>query len=114
MKVTIEQSPYGDTGKTYEGLLGMINHYILQLENFRPQHVNSPDRLAHLERDIAGYKELLKTDEDTVNRFMKAKHEWTDTLRRFKDNLEIVEHMKANGEWPVAHELADRSDEGLP
>lgn len=110
MKIEIEQSPYGDTGKTYEGMLGMINHFLLQLESFRPQWLNDPEHLAYIDRDIAGYKELLTTNEETVQAWMTLKRggkpgrpaSEDDHYIRWPDNLAIVEHMKASGAWPMS------------
>jgi hypothetical protein len=47
----VEVSPYGDSGKTYNGIAEFVQHWILQLEHFRPQHLKNPAHLAWIDRD---------------------------------------------------------------
>jgi hypothetical protein len=96
MTFEVEVSPYGDSGKTYNGIAEFVQHWILQLEHFRPQHLKDPKHLAWIDRDIAGYKELLGTGDANVRMFIKMKQE---TRNRHPDNLAIVNAMKATGCW---------------
>jgi hypothetical protein len=94
MVFEVEVSPYGDSGVTYNGIAEFVQHWILQLEHFRPQWLNDPKHLGWIDRDIAGYKELLGTGDENVRLFIKMKKE-----ARHPDNLAIVEAMKAAGCW---------------
>lgn len=101
MKIEIEESPYGDKGATYEGMLGMINHFVLQLKYFRDQ-LKTPEERAYLEADIEGYEMILKSNsEKNANTFMKLKHQ--DRLNKkgriYPNNTALVNHMKATGAW---------------
>ncbi len=101
MKIEIEQSPYGDTGAVYEGLLGMMNHYILQLKSFRTQN-KTPEERAHLEADIRGYEEILKSgSQANARKFMEAKQGWIEnaSMKRFENNEKVIEYLKVTGLW---------------
>lgn len=98
MEIKIEESPYGDSGAVYDGMLGMCQHWILQLKSFRTQNKTKEER-DYLEADIRGYEAILESgSQDVAIRFMEIKH----TRRRelgLKDNEMIVDYMKANGLW---------------
>lgn len=100
IQVTIEKSPYGDAGAVYDGMLGMMQHYILQLSSFRSQQHTDEER-AYLEADIRGYKEIVKAGKQSnARKFMEIKHESRMTGKeKFANNEKIVEHMKASGLW---------------
>lgn len=112
MKIEILESPYGDTGKTYEGMLGMIQHFRLQLISFRGQPGKTAHEEAWLEADIMGYEEILKSNsEENARAFMKIKRgpEWEENGFKdlFEDNLQIVEHLKTTGQWIEAPSSPD-------
>lgn len=100
MKIIIEKSPYGDEGKTYDGILGMFNHYILQLESFR-SHTKTKEERDYLEADILGYKRILESNSHAnAENFMKTKNEERMTgVRKFANNNEIVEHLIKENLW---------------
>lgn len=103
MKIEIEESPYGDKGAVYEGMLGMIQHFRLQLMSFRSQD-KTPKERQHLEDDIEGYEIILASkSEKNAQAFMEAKR--GERFRQngfrslFKNNLEVIEFCKKNGTW---------------
>ena len=101
MKITTEESPYGDSGAVYDGMLGMMQHYILQLKSFRSPK-KTKEESEHLEADIAGYEEVLKSgSEKNAEMFMQTKHRsHVDGIRIvFKNNLEVVQYLKSIGRW---------------
>lgn len=99
MEIKIEKSPFGDEGVTYTGQLAMFNHFRLQLISYRTQD-KTPEERAYLEADIAGYDEILKSGhEENAQEFMKNKRDPATYLNRFKDNLSLVNWLKANGKW---------------
>lgn len=97
--ITIEESPYGDTGAVYVGNLGIMNHFCLQLKSFRNQN-KTPEERQYLEDDISGYEEILKSNsEENATSFMVTKSEAMRAGKRFKNNLEIINHLKETGKW---------------
>jgi hypothetical protein len=99
--ITMEESPYGDTGAVYEGALGMMNHWVLQLETFKTQPSQTKEGLEAIDADITGYKEILASgSQENANKFLEIK---TNGKRgvglEYKDNLAIVNHMKENNLW---------------
>ena len=101
--IEIEESPYGDKGAVYEGMLGMMQHFRLQLMSFRNQN-KTPAERELLEGDIAGYEEIIKSgSEANAQAFMEAKRgarfEQGGFRELFKDNLAVVEHLKKTGKW---------------
>ena len=99
IEVEIEESPYGDKGKTYKGYLGMMNHWILQLQSFRSP-TKSKEEAEYLEADIRGYEEVLKSghEQNAIN-FMNEKHQARVAGRRHADNECIVAYLKENKRW---------------
>lgn len=96
--IEIEESPFGDTGAVYKGLLGMVNHFKLQLTSYRSP-LKTKEESEYLERDIAGYDEILKSNsEENAQAFMKAKVN-PPVKPRFSDNLAIVNYLKEKGLW---------------
>jgi len=99
MITTIEESPYGDTGAVYEGALGIMQHFHLQLISFRPQEKTEEER-AYLEADIAGYEEIIKSGkEENAQLFMQHKRDPETHLPRFKNNLAVIAYLKEQGLW---------------
>ena len=99
MKVEIEESPYGDKGKTYSGFLGMTNHWIMQLKSFRSP-TKTKEESDYLEADIRGYEEILKSgQEQNAVAFMTEKHEAMRKGRRHANNEEIVKYLKETKRW---------------
>jgi hypothetical protein len=100
MKITIEQSPYGDTGAVYEGALGMMQHFKLQLESFRHPD-KSPEDAKALEDDILGYVEILNSkSEKNADNFLRLKAgDRVSANRRFSNNLDVIKHLKDSGLW---------------
>ena len=99
MKITIKGSPYGDTGKVYEGALGMFQHYILQLSSFRSQN-KTPKEREYLEADIRGYEMIVASgSEKNAVKFLELKRDAITFEDRFENNEKLVEYMKANGHW---------------
>lgn len=97
-QITIEESPYGDTGKVYEGMLGMFQHFRLQLISYRTQN-KTPEARQYLEDDIAGYEAVIESGlEENAQNFMKLKKSRISP-DRFKDNSAIVHYMKSTGVW---------------
>jgi hypothetical protein len=92
----ITKSPYGDEGAVYKGTLGLINHFRLQLISYRSLP-KSKDQLEYLERDIHGYDLILasNSEKNAVN-FISFK---SNTKPRLKDNLAVIDALKANGKW---------------
>jgi hypothetical protein len=108
MKITIEQSPYGDTGAVYEGALGMMQHFRLQLISFRGK---SPDTDG-LEQDILGYEAVIASgSEKNANAFLEYKRD-ENHVERCANNFELVEWLKANGHWDTREALAGKGGEG--
>jgi len=100
MKIKIEESPFGDAGKEYDGTLGMFQHFRLQLISYRNQN-KTPDERAHLEADIAGYEEVIATgSEETARNFLKYKRD-EKHRSRCANNLELNKWLKDNGHWKV-------------
>ena len=104
VKITLEESPYGDKGKTYDGMLGMINHWILQLQHFRQQPAQTSAGIEAIDADIAGYQEVLDSGkEENAQTFLKIKEKgYRGLMKPFKDNKAIVQHMKESGLWVEA------------
>lgn len=100
IKIEIEESPYGDTGTVYDGLLGMMQHFRLQLISFRSP-TKTPEEAEYLEADIRGYDEIIKSkSQDNAEAFMELKSESRRGRRPgFRNNEEIVNHLKAEGKW---------------
>lgn len=101
VKITIEESPYGDSGAKYEGLLGMMNHFILQLKSFRHPNKSSEDA-AYLEADIRGYQEVLDSgSQDNAREFLRIKQKGNPLAgnQRFENNEAVVAFMKEQGIW---------------
>lgn len=103
MKVTIEKSPFGDEGAVYEGSLGLLQHFRLQLISYRSQNKTKEAR-EFLEADIKGYEEVLESkSENNAQAFMEAKRgrrfEAKGFEELFKNNREVVAWLKANGKW---------------
>ena len=103
MRIEIEESPYGDKGQVYEGMLGMIQHFRLQLISFRSQN-KTPEERQHLEDDIRGYEIILASgSESNAQAFMEAKRgrrfEENGFKPLFKNNLEVIEFCKKSGTW---------------
>lgn len=100
MKIKIEQSPYGDTGVEYDGLLGMMQHFRLQLMSFRNQPKTQEER-DYLEADIAGYEEIIKSkSHENARLFIEYKRSGPpDFEEKFANNLAVVDHLKAIGLW---------------
>lgn len=99
MKIEIEESPYGDKGAVYNGLLGMCQHWIYQLASFRDPR-KTKEEADYLEKDICGYGILLDTGvEENVRKFLEIKQNARINKQRFANNLEIVMYMKTNDLW---------------
>ena len=100
MKIIMEKSPYGDEGKVYEGTLGMLNHFVLQLESFRSP-TKTKEQAEYLELDIKGYKRILESNsEKNADNFMKIKDEERLTgIYKFANNNEIVDHLIKENLW---------------
>lgn len=103
--ITIEESPFGDKGVVYEGDLGMIQHFRLQLISYRTQNLTKKERAA-LEADIKGYEMLLESkSEKNAQVFIEAKRgekfEKGGFKELFKNNIEVIEHLKATGNWDM-------------
>ena len=99
IKITIEESPYGDTGSEYEGMLGMMNHFLLQLKSFRTQQKTTEER-EYLEADIRGYEQILASGSQNIARaFVKLKQDAARSGARFENNEAVIRHMKENGLW---------------
>lgn len=97
--ITIVRSPFGDEGVVYNGYLGLINHFILQLKSYRALPKTTEER-EYLEMDIAGYEELLaKGSEEIVNSFINIKQRARASGKPFKNNLEIIDGMKMMKLW---------------
>lgn len=95
----IEESPYGDTGATYTGMLGMFNHFLLQLKSFRTLDKTEEER-SYLEADIRGYEEVLASgSEENAHIFMKTKHQLSDAGTPAENNEVVVAKMKEMGTW---------------
>ena len=100
MEIKIEESPYGDKGAVYTGLLGMIQHFRLQLIHYRKQDKTKEER-EYLEQDIKGYEMILDSgsEKNAVN-FLDLKDQERRGLQKaFKDNVAVIEFMKANNLW---------------
>lgn len=94
MKITIQESPYGDSGVVYEGVLGMVQHWILQLKSFRNENRTQAEQ-EHLEADIRGYEQILESGkEDNAKVFLEIKQKGG-----FPNNEEVVAFLKKNGLW---------------
>lgn len=98
MKIKIEESPFGDTGVTYHGQLGMMQHFRLQLISYRSQN-KTPEQRAYLEADIAGYEEVIASgSEENALAFIANKRD-AGRHNRFANNTELVKWLKAQGIW---------------
>lgn len=100
VKIKIERSPYGDSGAEYDGLLGMMQHFRLQLMSFRGQQKTKEDR-ERLEADIAGYDEIIKSaSEENARAFLEHKRSGPPNFEeKFKDSLTVIGHIKTQGLW---------------
>jgi hypothetical protein len=100
IQITVVESPYGDRGAVYEGALGMMNHFLLQLKSFRGQNRTEEER-EFLEADIRGYEEILKSNsQKNAREFIHIKHEERiKGITSFPTNEAIVNHLKATGVW---------------
>ena len=97
MKLEIN-APYGSVSTDVDAdnaWLVMVQHWIQQLEYFRSRGNNSEE----LRRDLAGYKELLKADEDTISRFTEYKHQMRQGKLPKRWNDEIVDLLKSESKF---------------
>lgn len=51
----------------------------------------------YLERDIAGYNEILNYSDEACSMFIQVKHEARERGERFADNLKVIDHMLETG-----------------
>lgn len=99
IETLIEESPFGDTGARYSGMLGMTQHFLLQLKSYRLQRKTIEAR-EHLEADIRGYEEILKSSsEENASNFYKIKRGAIEAGERFANNERVIEQMKSKGIW---------------
>lgn len=51
----------------------------------------------YLERDIAGYNEILNYSDDACSTFIQVKMEARERGEKFADNLKVIDHMIETG-----------------
>jgi len=92
-------APWDHVKLAFEDNLGMIEHFIKQLEYFLNAGV-SPNTEA-TRQDIEGYKMVwARGNQNLAGRFLERK---SDARRKsgtmFIRNLDVIAAMKENGEW---------------
>lgn len=101
-KLHVDQSPFGDSGTTYEGMLGVLNHLLLQLKSYRKIKKTQAER-DYLETDIAAYEEIINSGSETnAQVFIKTKQEdRLGKVRKFKNNRDVINFLKETGKWEL-------------
>ncbi len=96
-KVEIK-APWGEVSMDAGEYTPLIQHALKQLIYFRDVQGNKSQ---HLADDIKGYEQILSSSnpEKNAGEFLKKKHEAMMTSSRFKDNLAVIEAIKAGGAW---------------
>lgn len=90
-------TPWGSAIIDGRDPLSMIKFCLSQL-NYMRKHDMSPDP-EKLKKDIAGYEEVISSNcADNARAFMKLKQMYRGQATR-PSNLELVEQLKARGEW---------------
>jgi len=74
----------------------VIAYGLMQLE-----YMQKKKNTDYIRRDIEGYKTILSSGDKNRNakRFLNTKQSEFRAGRKFRDNLEVIEHMKRNRTW---------------
>lgn len=85
----------------------LVEVCITQLEHMQPDPVK---RTEHCQADINGYRELLRGDEETIERFMKLKQA-TRQGGKILWNTEVIELLRQAGEFSPRVKLKEYPNE---